>query len=243
MFVEHEFVVGLSDINQLNELSNTFFLRYLEDVAAFHSEIAGYGITDMKKTRKSWVLLSWRVEIKNRPLVNDTLKIKTWSRLIDKFYAFRDFEIKNQYDEVIAIASSKWIFVDIDKAKLVKVTDDVIEAYKQEDYGVFEEIDLPKLFEPNSYISEINFKITRNMIDINKHLHNIYYLDIAKEVLPESVAFSNELNCFDVMYKKEIKLGENVKAFYTKQDDYHFVVIKNQEETVTHAIIRLKENV
>ncbi len=241
MFVKHEFTVGLSDINQLNELSNSFFLRYLEDIAGFHSEMVGYGITDMKNTRRSWILLAWKVEIKNRPLVNDTLTIKTWSRSIDKFYAFRDFEVKNQYDETIAIATSKWLFVDIDKSKLVKVTNEVIDAYKQENISVFNEYDLPKLTEPeNSYISEINFKITRNMIDINKHLHNIYYLDIAKEALPEDIAFSNELNSFDVMYKKEIKLGDMIKAFYTKQEDYHYVVIKDQEESIIHAIIRLK---
>ncbi len=240
MFVTHEFVVGLSDINQLNELSNTFLLRYLEDLACYHSEMVGYGITDMRKTRKTWVLLSWKVETKKRPLVNDTLKVKTWSRAIDKFYAFRDFEVRNQYDEVVIIATSKWIFIDIDKEKLVKVTDDVIEAYKQEDISVFNEYDLPKLTEPENYISNIDFKITRNMIDINKHLHNIYYLDIVKEALPEEIAFSNELNSFEVMYKKEIKLGDIVKAFYTKQDDYHYVVIKNQDESILHSIIRLK---
>lgn len=240
MFVEHEFLVGLSDINQLNELSNTFLLRYLEDVAGFHSEMVGYGITDMKNTRKSWILLSWKVEVKKRPLVNDTLTIKTWSRSIDKFYAFRDFEVRNQYDDIVAIATSKWLFIDIDKGKLVKVTDDVIDAYKQENISVFNEFDLPKILEPSTVISKIDFKITRNMIDINKHLHNIYYLDIVKEALPEEIAFSSELNNFEVMYKKEVKLGETVKAIYTQEDEYHYVIIKNQDETLLHAIARLK---
>lgn len=240
MFVEHEFFVGLSDINLLNELSNTFLLRYLEDVAGFHSEMVGFGITDMKKTRRSWILLSWKVEVKKRPLANDTLKVKTWSRCIEKFYAYRDFEVRNQYDDVVVIASSKWVFVDIDKSKIVKVTDDVINVYKQEDENVFGEMELPKLLEPNTVISETDFKITRNMIDINKHLHNIYYLDIVKEALPEEVAFTNELNNFEVMYKKEIKLGEIVKAIYTKEDDYHYVTIKNKDKNIIHAIIRLK---
>lgn len=42
------------------------------------------------------------------------------------------------------------------------------------------------------------------------------------------------------MYKKEIKLGENVKAIYAKNDDFHYVTIKNEDESIIHAIIRLK---
>ncbi len=241
MFVEHEFYIGLSDINTEKELTNTCLLKYLEDVAGLHSEIAGYGVTDMNTTRKSWILLSWKVEIKKRPLINDTLSIKTWSRCIDKFYAFRDFEVRDQYNEIVCIATSKWVFIDIDKGKLVKISDEIAEKYKPEiNSKAFEEHDLEKLKEPNSYLTEIEFKITRNLIDINKHLHNIYYLDIAKEALPEETGLSNELNSFEIMYKKEIKLGEKVKAYYSKEDNYHYVTIKSEDESILHAIIRLK---
>lgn len=241
MFVEHKFYIGLSDINTEKELTNTCLLRYLEDVAGLHSELAGYGVTDMNITRKSWILLSWKVEIKKRPLINDTLNIRTWSRCIDKFYAFRDFEVRDQYDEVICIATSKWVFMDIDKGKLVKISDEIAQKYKPElNNKVFQEHDLEKIKEPSNYTNHIDFKITRNLIDINKHLHNIYYLDIAKEALPENIGLSNELNNFEIMYKKEVKLGEIVRAFYCKENDYNYVVIKSKDETTLHAIIRLK---
>ncbi len=240
MFVEHKFYIGLSDINTEKELTNTCLLKYLEDVAGLHSEIAGYGVTDMNTTRKSWILLSWKVKVINRPLVNDTLNIRTWSRCIDKFYAFRDFEVRNQYDEIVCLATSKWVFIDIDKGKLVKISDDIAQKYKPENKNVFEEHDLEKLKEPSDCISKVSFKITRNLIDINKHLHNIYYLDIAKEALPESIGLSNELNYFEIMYKKEIKLEETVKAIYSKENDYHYVTIKNEDESIVHSIIRLK---
>lgn len=240
MFVEHKFYIGLSDINTKKELTNTCLLRYLEDVAGLHSEIAGYGVSDMNTTRKSWILLSWKVKVLNRPLVNDTLNIKTWSRCIDKFYAFRDFEVRNQYDEVICIATSKWVFIDIDKGKLVKISDEVAQKYKPEYKNVFEEHDLEKLKEPDNYINKTDFKITRNLIDINKHLHNIYYLDIAKEALPEEIALSCELNNFEIMYKKEIKLGDTVKAIYSYENSFHYITIKSEDESIIHAIIRLK---
>lgn len=241
MFIEHEFYTGLSDVNLNRELMNTSLLKHLEDVAGMHSEIAGSGYTDIERTRKTWVLLAWKVEVKKRPLMNDNLKVKTWSRCIEKIYAYRDFEVRNQYDELVAIASSKWLYIDIDLAKFIKIPEEVILSYKQEPFQVFEEKDLGRLKEPiTEIINKIDFKITRNMIDVNMHLHNTYYLDIAKEVLPEEMALKNEFNNFEIMYKKEIKLGENVKAIYAKEDEFNYVVIKSEDERVLHAIIKLK---
>lgn len=241
MFVEHEFYTGLSDVNLNRELMNTNLLRRLEDVAGMHSEIAGSGYTDIERTRKTWILLAWKVEVKKRPLMNDTLKIKTWSRCIEKIYAYRDFEVRNQYDEVVAIASSKWLYIDIDLGKFIKIPEKVIESYKQEPLQVFEEKDLGRLKEPDSLvINKIDFKITRNMIDVNMHLHNTYYLDIVKEVLPEEIALKNEFNNFEIMYKKEIKLGEIVKVIHVKEDEFNYVIIKSEDESILHAIIKLK---
>ncbi len=78
------------------------------------------------------------------------------------------------------------------------------------------------------------------MIDTNMHVHNIYYLDIVREVLPEEIYESNEFNNFEIMYKKEIKYGEIPKAFYTKINDEHFVTIKSNDESEIHAIILMK---
>lgn len=237
MFVEHEFYVGLRDINKKKELSNTSLLSYLENVACIHSEITGYGVTNMEKVNRSWILLSWKIKVLKRPKFNETIKVKTWSRLIYKFYAYRDFEIYNENNEVIAIATSKWVFIDIEKGKIVKVTEDVASKYEEENIAVFEEEELNKFEEPPEFINKIQYKITKNMIDVNKHLHNIYYYDIAREVLPEELENANN---FEMIYKHEIKLGEIVTSIYSKQNDYHYVTIKSQDESVVHAIIRLK---
>ncbi len=240
MFVEHEFYVGLRDINYLKELSNTSLLSYLEDVACMHSEIAGYGVSNMEKIKRTWVLLSWKIKVIKRPKFNEIVKVKTWSRLIDKFYAFRDFSVYNKKNELICIATSKWIFIDIEKNKIVKVTDEISNKYHPEELSVFMEKDLEKINEPKEFINIIEYKITKNMIDVNNHLHNIYYLDLAKEVLPNEVALLKEPNEFEVMYKHEIKLGETVKVIYSKKEEYYYVTIKSEDESKTHAIIRLK---
>ncbi len=240
MFVEHEFFVGARDINPLKELTNTSLLSYLEDVACMHSEMLGFGISNIHNFKKTWVLLFWKVKVIKRPKFADDLTVKTWSRLIDRYYAYRDFYVYNQNNDLVASASSKWVLIDIENEKLVKISEEISLAYKSENVSVFEDKNLEKLTEPNENEKTINYKITKNMIDINKHLHNIYYMDIAKEILPDEVTFSNELNEFEIMYKHEVKLGETVKVLYSKQNDFHYITIKSKDEKFLHAIIRIK---
>lgn len=234
MFVKHEFYVGLRDINKNQKLTNTSLLSYFEDVACMHSEIAGFGVSNMNVIKKTWILLSWKIKVLKRPKFNDVVKIETWSRAINKFYAFRDFRMYNEKNELIGIATSKWVFIDIEKEKMIRITDEVASKYEQEPDANFEEFDLEKLSAPEEYISKIDYKITKNMIDINNHLHNTYYMDLAQEVLTDN----KEFNYFEIMYKHEIKLGETVKVMCSKQEDNIYVVIKNFDETKVHAILK-----
>ena len=99
---------------------------------------------------------------------------------------------------------------------------------------------MDKIKAPDNYESSIKYTVIRKDIDVNKHLHNLYYLDLAYEALPEEV-YEQE-RPFDnvrIMYKKEVKLGEQVECQYTKQGQKHIVTIKNKDNTKIHSVIEL----
>lgn len=197
-------------------------------------------MSDIPTVKRSWVLLSWKIEIFKRPKYGDKITIKTWSRGIDKLYAYRDFEILDENQKVIGIATSKWVLLDIEKGKITRIEKQVCKAYTIEEKKVFEEPDLEKLKEPNSYIDSTTFTVNRSLIDVNNHLHNIYFMDIANEVLPMEVYKNADFHSIQMMCKKEIKLGDTVKVFYQVENGEHVVVIKNENEKCLHGIIRLK---
>ena len=115
MYVEHEFYVGFRDVDYNNHLKIKSALSYLEDVAGMHSNIAGYGLLDIDKNKKTWVLTNWKLEFWRRPKYSEHLKVKTWSNGTEKIYALRDFYIYDEKGEKIARATSKWVLIDIEK--------------------------------------------------------------------------------------------------------------------------------
>lgn len=241
MIYQEKFKIGLKDVWKGNEISNKAILEYLEDVAAYHSDRVGYGVNTSNKTHLTWLLLDWKVKVIKRPQYGQILDIHTWSRYIVKCYAYRDFEIYDDNNNLCVIASSKWLLINNQTGKLAKVEQEMADQYKSEiGKCVFQEAEIEKLKEPKNFQSSIIYQIKRKDIDVIGHMHNLYYLDLAYETLPEEVYQQRPFDEIRIMYKKEIKLGCTVICKYAYEENKHIVMIQSEDEKILHAIIELK---
>lgn len=239
---EHEFEISFRDVDKFNEVKTSKIIECLEDVGGMHSDIAGYGFNNIEETNLTWVLLYWKIRMFKRISSGQPLHIKTWARNSTRVHTFRDFEMFDSNNDLVGIASSKWILLDATTMGITKITPEIIGCYSPEDNYVFkDEPEIGKLFLPSSYSSSFTYTILRKDIDINNHMHNTTYLDLAYEALPEDVYLNNKFNNIEIMYKKEIKFGETVKCLYSMVNDEHFVTIKSEDEKVLHAIVKFKE--
>lgn len=241
MIYQEKFKIGLKDVWKGKEVSNKAILEYLENVAAYHSDSVGYGINTSDETHLSWILLDWKVKVIKRPQYGGILDIHTWSRNIIKCYAYRDFEVYDENHNLCVIATSKWLLINNQTGKIAKVEEKMAKKYESEiDKSVFEEKEIEKIKAPKNYKSSIIYEAKRKDIDIIGHMHNLYYLDIAYETLPEEVYQQRPFNEIRIMYKKEIKLGDELNCKYSKEENKHVVTIQSQDEKILHAIIELK---
>lgn len=245
MIVENEYTVKLSEIDKNNKITNKAILSYLEDAGGKHSNIAGYGILDIPNTHLTWLLLEWKLKVIRRPNYDEKIKVTTWSKDAIKCYAYRDFKIYDGQGNIIALATSKWVLVDTQKGRIVMIQPDLLERYKPElDKFAFEDEidkknDFPKIREPENYQYETEYVVRKSDIDVNNHMHNLNYMDLANEALPDEIYQQEELNNVRITYKREIKLGEVVKCKYSFVKGRHIVVVKNYDESVLHALIEM----
>ena len=238
MIFEQNYTVGSRDIEHNHKATNKALLKYMEDIACKHSDQVGYGINDIEKTKIVWILLDWKFKVIERPMYGQTVKVKTWSRKIEKCCAYRDFEIYDENEKILAIATTKWVLLDAETRKIQKVTEEIGGKYESEtEKHVFEE-ELEKIHEPQSEESSLELKVRKTDIDINNHVNNLNYLDLAYEILPLKV-YEQNLKNIRITYKNQTKPEEIVKISYTKQNDKHIITIKSQDSLRLHAIIEL----
>lgn len=238
MFIEEEFRTGIKDIEKDGLISNKAILEILENVACYHSDIVGYGPLDIKKTNTTWILLEWKIQVLKRPIYGEKLKTRTWARTFTKAFTYRDFEIYDSKGNKCVIGTSKWVLVDGITKKITRITSKFEDYYKPEMKHVFENEEVEKIILPDDFIEQKEYKVRRRDIDINKHVHNIYYLDIADEALPQNVYEKRPYDNLRITYKTGIKLGDTVICKYGEKENKQIVKIEN-ETGKTNAIIAL----
>lgn len=231
--------IGLEDVGYSNKITNKAIIKILENAGGMHSESLNLGLNSIEITGFSWILLGWKVKVIVRPRYNEELTVNTWGRESNRAFTYRDYELYDESGNLCIIATSKWAIVDIKNGHLAEITPELIEPYKCEEKKVFNSDYSFKLKEPETIDREIRYKVQRRDIDINKHVHNLYYLDLAYEALPEEIYENCEFNNIEIMYKRQTKLNDEIKCLYTKDGEQNIVTIKSIDDNLLHAIIKL----
>jgi len=239
MIFEKEIQTGIEDAEKDAFITNRAILRILENIGAYHSDEVGYGLLDIEKNGVSWILLDWKVQVLRRPKYWEKLLVKTWGRNPKKVSVNRDYEIYNENKELCVIGTSKWALIDIKTKKIAKMTQEIVDKYRIEEKCVFGDTEIDKINLPNEVMSSLNFIPTRRNIDVNGHMHNIHYLELAYEVLPEDIYQNRPYNNFRISYKKEIKLSDIITCNYTFLNNKHIVVFKNKEKDSINSVVEL----
>lgn len=238
MIFEQNYTVENRDIGSDHKATNKAMLKYLENIACRHSDKAGYGINDIEATKVVWILLDWKFRVIERPIYGQTIKVRTWSRKMERCYAYRDFEIYDENSNILAIATTKWVLLDAETRKIQRISEEICSKYESElEKKVFEE-EIEKLHEPESEKISMKLKTRRTDIDINDHVNNLNYLDLAYEALPDEI-YDGNLKNVRITYKHQTRPREIVNVSYTKQDEKNIITVKTEDKTDLHAIIEL----
>lgn len=238
---EDTYITSFAETGIHNVLTNKSILSILENIAGRHSAYVHFTFTDIAKYNLTWVLLNWKLKILKRIGPEENIKVQTWGRYVTRIFVIRDFKIFDEEGNLCVIATSKWCLLDTQKGKIAKMPENLLEIYGgAHDESVFDINDIPKLIEPSySHILSDTYKIRRFDLDLNKHVHNLNYLNIAYELLPEDIYDGEELNNVEILYKRELKYGDIVKSYLYKNDSIYTIVLKSQNDSVLHAIIKL----
>ncbi|MBQ3054311.1 MAG: hypothetical protein IJC89_05360 [Clostridia bacterium] len=237
MIVTEKFYVGFKDIKENLDIKNASLLTFLENIAGIHANSVGDGFREtINTTHTTWLLLSWKVKILKSPSFGEKVEVSTWVRETKRIYSKREFEVKSEAGEMLAVASSVWVRINVEK----KMPESCSLQLSQK-YGVCEKTNFPEdkminLKEPENVYSKKEFTVNEFLIDMNYHMNNTHYVTLAELALGNSLPKS--IKGFEVMYKKEIKKADKIKCLCGKEDGNLTVAIKSFDENTLHAIIK-----
>lgn len=240
MSFKKEYEIRLEDLGKGNLATDVAIMKMLEEIAEQNSFEVGFGLENLAETNCAWLLLDWKVEINKRPKYKEKIMIETWSTKMERCYGYRDFEVYNNKKELICKGTSKWVLIDIEKRRPIRIEEEAALKYAKYDkgYTVYDnEIEKIDELQNDELIFVKDYQIQRRDIDVNKHMNNIAYLELAYEILPEDVYNENIFKNVRITYKKEVRCGDLVKCYYTNKENKHVITIRNDDKI--NAIVEL----
>lgn len=236
MVYSEKFYVGFSDVGVDLSITNTAILKLFEDVCCQQGELVGDGY---RESSGHWFITAYSVKVFRRPVYNDRVTVRTWSRASKGVLASREFEIRDEKGELLAAALSNWARVNAKLGKLERMPAEEFAKYESEPERTnFGELWLPKLSPAAETELTSELRIDRSMLDANLHVNNVRYLELANRALPDDEDFT-EPNAFEIAYRKAIAYKQTVKCLYGRDEKGRCVCVKSEDLREIHAIIRL----
>ncbi|MBN1968841.1 MAG: hypothetical protein JXR48_11895 [Candidatus Delongbacteria bacterium] len=203
-----------------NRMKLQSILSFCENIASNHASDCGYGFLDLFNKGFFWVLhrISIRFLENELPGYHDNFGVRTRPTDIKNLSASREFFFEKGGVDFL-IVNSNWVVLDIMERKPVRTKK--IEELKVDlkDYRNIVSFHSPGLLE-DSYISHV-YKIRFSDTDMNAHVNNSKYLEIATDFIAEKNIKIGLLDEIHIEFNKETKYGNDLEIRYNKDGLHH----------------------
>lgn len=219
--------IRYSECDGKNRLSLEALLNYFQDASTMQSEDLGVGFSYLMPRKLVWVLASWQIEIKRMPLLGERVVIGTLPHDFKGFLGSRNFIMKTQDGEVLAVANTLWTLLNFDSMKPTIPPQDMLAKYPVEprlemDYS------RRKIVVSADGHREEAVVVRKQHLDSNNHVNNAQYVSIAMDYLPEEF----EIGGLRVEYKKQAHLHDVLIPYVVEEDGMVIISLRDEEENV-----------
>ncbi len=203
-----DYPVRFYEVDPGGRLRPVMLLNYLQDAASEHTVRLGISITELQARGVTWVLSRCRVQFLRHAQSGDTVRVRTWPAGRKGLFSIRDFEVTDQQNNRLALATSAWALVDLASGRPLRV-DRVLPDFPRHEERVLEFTGktLPELAEA---ATEVPFRVRRADHDINRHVNNTVYAEWALEAVPFDIASTCRLSGLDIAYRAPAHSGERI---------------------------------
>jgi len=230
----NRFTIRTAEVDMFDRLKLSSLFLMMQEVAARHASMYGFGFDDLVKQQTFWVLSRVKVAILQMPMAETVINIKTWPRGVDKLFALRDFVFTDASDNYIGAATTSWLVVD--RQSLRPRRPDILkELTYPHEAALGEEASRLTSHEHAAYSHSVTARFSD--IDINRHVNNSRYIDWMLDALtPEEMPYRDF--SFEVNFCHQLAMDETINLYQFKTGETCF--FEGRMHETTHVIAQLK---
>ena len=224
-FTEQTMVLNADgDFRRMLKPSSLF--RYVEQAAADHARAYGMDDAFFKAHHTAFLVGKQAVRITRMPFRAEKLTLVTACEQCKKGSMKRLTRVLDEAGQECAFIDSRWIVVDTDCERILRQPGWYTPDYWNEDL----EGELPQLVHKTKELTRAgSWTASYSLCDLNGHVNNSCYLDIACDALPLEVVKAGSLKFASIKYHREVPLGSQMEVFYAPSAEGWYVVGRREE--------------
>lgn len=224
----------------------TALANYIQDIAAKHAEVLGWGFEEMLQKHQYWVLYRLRMDIERYPAWREELTVETWPSGIDRLFANRDFKITDWKGEAIGNACSSWLIIDRKSRR--PQSPEQLQNTLPGLHGTSDRRSLEKLPPVQGRNDRTTFPVKYSDLDQNNHVNNGKYIQWIIDSYPGDFCARNRVVTFEINYLSESSLGEeigieSVCLNHSPLSYHHALFIADHEKEICRARVTWEQMV
>jgi len=198
----------------LGKVHLSALMNYLQEAARLHSIREGFSVFDLFKKGVTWVVSRYHLKINRYPNLSEKISVSTWASGKNGYFALRDYEVVDEKQAPILVATSSWMIIDLQSRRPVKVENLFPDELVLQERAL--EDDFPQLPAVEILDYKTNFRVLFEDLDYNRHVNNVVYSRWALEGMPQEVLFSCRPEELEINYRAEAFYGDEIEVITQK---------------------------
>lgn len=205
-----DFTIASYDLNPKGQARLTSMANFFQEVAYHHASELGLGYDDMKSRKTTWVLSRMRIHMKRYPVWNERIRLETWPSGAERLFALRDFRVLDSKGELIGMASTAWLILDIDTHRLIRPKE-MMEQFKLivQDIQMFDK-PLDKITMPGETRLLKQHQVVFSDLDIVGHVNNVRYMEWCVDAVTSDENSDQEIRELEINFNHEALFGDKI---------------------------------
>jgi medium-chain acyl-[acyl-carrier-protein] hydrolase len=230
---QKQFQIRSYEVDARGKIKLATILNYLQDIASEHAARLGASVIDLFPRNLTWVLSRYHIEIFDYPSWGQTIQINTWPSAKINLFALREFEILNENNEKLAIATSSWMLLDFKRKQPVRPADHLNKYPHRGDRVIPDDFESIQVIEKVDM--ELPFRVRISDLDLNQHVNHVAYIEWALETLPADILKMHQPIKLEIAFRGEAFYGDRVLSRTQLLND-------DQQPCFLHQILREEDN-
>jgi acyl-CoA thioester hydrolase len=119
------------DIDAMGHINNVSYVKWMQAAAVAHSAANGWDLKRYQELGAAWVAREHHIEYRQAGFQSDQLTIETWVAGMKRVSSTRRYKfVREKEDSPIAVAETKWAFVDLQKFRPRKISSVVSDCFE-----------------------------------------------------------------------------------------------------------------